>query len=121
MYCGHGFQAKGCGKLLKAGWVEGHGVADILLNTGSSRTLIHQNLVSKVKFILGEAVTFKCANKDTVLYPVARDNLVVDGVPLLVEVAVSPTLQISVLLGADVSELSSWLRGSSAVTKGKNV
>ena len=120
MYCGHGFQDKHCINLLKAGWVEGHGVADILLDTGCSKTLIHRKLVPKEKYILGEAVTIRCAHGDNVLYPVAKVNLVVDGVPLAVEAAVSPTLPVSVLLGTDVPELSRWLRGNRAVTKGKN-
>ena len=120
MYCGHGYQDKHCVNVLKAGWVEDHGVADILLDTGCSKTLVHQKLVPKEKYIWGEAVTIRCAHGDSVIYPVAKVNLVVDRVLLEVEAAVSPTLPVSVLLGTDVPVLSRWLRGSRAVTKGKN-
>ena len=41
------------------------------------------------KLVTGEAVTIWCAHVDSVLYPLANVNLVVDGAPLTVEAAVS--------------------------------
>eukprot|EP00731_Ephydatia_muelleri_P000987 Em0001g987a len=55
---------------------------------------------------LGEAVTIRCAHGDNVLYSVTHVNLVVDGVPLVVEAVVSKSLPVSVLLGTDVPELA---------------
>ena len=45
----------------------------------------------------------------TLLYPLANMELVVDGIPLQVEAAVSDTLPVSVLLGTDVPELETLL------------
>ena len=53
----------------------------------------------------GEAVTIQCAHGDNALYPLAKVDLVVKGVPLSVEATVSKTLPVSVLLGTDVHEL----------------
>ncbi|KAL5517748.1 hypothetical protein EMCRGX_G003357 [Ephydatia muelleri] len=90
----------------RAGLVEGRKVNDIVLDTGCSKTLVHHDLVLQKKLLPGEAVTIQCAHGDNVLYPVANVNLVVDGVPLVVESAVSKSLPVSVLLGTDVPELA---------------
>lgn len=58
---------------------------------------------------LGEAVTIRCAHGDNVLYSVTHVNLVVDGVPLVVEAVVSKSLPVSVLLGTDVPELARFV------------
>lgn len=52
-----------------------------------------------------DAVTIRCAHGDSVLYPLAKIAMVVDGIPLQVDVAVSDTLPVSMLLGTDVPEL----------------
>ena len=57
----------------------------------------------------GEAVTICCAHGDTVLYPIADVSMVVDGVPLQVQAAVSGSPPVAVLLGTDVPELSELL------------
>ena len=51
--------------------VGGKSVGDILLDTGCSRTLVHQRLVSENKLKEGDAVAIRCAHGDTVLYPLA--------------------------------------------------
>eukprot|EP00731_Ephydatia_muelleri_P025636 Em0017g719a len=99
--------------LQKAGVVEGQMVEDIVLDTGCSKTLIHHALVPRKKMLQGEAVTIRCAHGDNALYPLAMVDLVVDGVPLTVEAAVSKTLPVSVLLGTDVPELVRFLRTDS--------
>ena len=96
--------------LQKTGMVEGHMVEDIVLDTGCSKTLIHHALVPQEKMLQGEAVTIRCAHGDNALYPLAMVDLVVDGVPLTVEAAVSKSLPVSVLLGTDVPELVRFLR-----------
>ena len=85
--------------------MEGPAVTDVLLDTGWSQTLVKSDLVPTTKRVEGDAVTIRCAHGDTVLYPLANVELVVDGIPLQVEAAVSDTLPVSVLLGTDVPEL----------------
>ena len=111
MYCGDSLRHKAA--LQKAGVVEGQVVEDIVLDTGCSKTLIHHALVPQKKMLQGEAVTIRCAHGDNALYPLAMVDLVVDGVPLTVEAAVSKTLPVSVLLGTDVPELVRFLRTDS--------
>ena len=111
MYCGDSLRHKAA--LQKAGVVEGQMVEDIVLDTGCSKTLIHHALVPRKKMLQGEAVTIRCAHGDNALYPLAMVDLVVDGVPLTVEAAVSKTLPVSVLLGTDVPELVRFLRTDS--------
>ncbi len=86
--------------------VEGKEVGDILLDTGCSRTLVRQSLVPEEdKFIEGCAVAIRCAHGDTVLYPLAKVSVEVDGRLMEVEAAVSNTLPMSVLFGTDNPEL----------------
>ena len=93
----------------REGLVEGQAVTDILLDTGCSQTLVKSDLVPTAKRVEGDAVTIRCAHGDTVLYPLAEVEMVVDGIPLQVEAAVSDTLPVSVLLGTDVPELNTLL------------
>ena len=112
MYYGDSLRHKAA--LQKAGMVEGQMVEDIVLDTGCSKTLlIHHALVPQKKMLQGEAVPIRCAHGDNALYPLAMVDLVVDGVPLTVEAAVSKTLPVSVLLGTDVPELVRFLRTDS--------
>ena len=119
MYCGHGYQGKHYRNLLKNGWVLSKRVTNVDLDTGCLKILIYQKLVPKEKVIQNEAVTIRRTHGDNVLHPVTKLNLVVDGIPLSVEVGVSPTLPVSVLLGTDVLKLSKWLRGSRTEAKEK--
>ena len=96
--------------VVKSGRVEGEAVDDILLDTGCSRTLVHRKLVPKEKAQDGEAVAIRCAHGDTVLYPLAKISLEVDGKSIVVEAAVSETLPMSVLLGTDIPELTELLQ-----------
>ncbi len=112
-----GEHSRADGRVSREGWVEAHQVADILLDTGCSRTLVRSDLVPADKLLEGEAVTIRCAHGDTVLYPLAEVSIQVGGVPLLVEAAVSETLPVSVLLGTDVPELGDLL-GKVEITSG---
>ena len=53
-------------------------VNDILLDAGSSKTLVKSDLVDKKK-LLEEAITILFAHGDTVLYPLAQVELQVEG------------------------------------------
>ena len=109
MYCVNGRHRNSTHQ--RVGLVEGREVKDIMLDTGCSKTIVHHNLVPEKKLVTGEAVTIRCAHGDSVLYPLANVDLVVDGVPLTVEAAVSKSLPVSVLLGTDVSELAKFVGG----------
>ena len=82
--------------------VEGQGVEDILLDTGCSRTLVQEKLVPKSKVIPGQCINIHCAHGDSVVYLVAHVELEVEGIPVVVKAALSPTLPKSVLLSTDV-------------------
>ena len=94
------------------GEVEGTPVERILLDTGCSKTLVRQELIPKEKILEGEAVTIRCAHGDTVLYPVAKVQVMVDGRAVEVKAAVSETLPMDVLLGKDVPEFYELLNGA---------
>ena len=101
MFCGQNNTQQGSG-IMRSGTVEGKYVKNILLDTGCSRTLVHQKLVSKETFLEGRATTVCCAHGDTVLYPLARVHMEVEGKPIEVEAALSDRLPVGVLLGTDV-------------------
>ncbi len=84
-------------------------MSDILLDTGCSRTLVHQELVPEGKLKEGDAVAIRCTHGDMVLYPLADISLEVNGRQITVEAAVSDTLPMSVLLGTDNPELAELL------------
>ena len=106
LFCG-GSLAK---QATRSGVVEGQIVEDIVLDTGCSRTMVHSSLVGEGKQLDGEAVTVRCAHGDTVLYPLAKIDLELDGVNVSVKAAVADKLPASVLLGTDVPELGRLLR-----------
>ena len=95
--------------VIKAGAVEGKQVPDILIDTGCSRTMVHEGYVPKDKLLQGVAIAIRCAHGDTVLYPLAQEELEVAGRKVTVEAAVSKTLPTAVLLGTDVAELAEIL------------
>lgn len=100
--------------VVKRGVVEGKEVDNILLDTGCSRTLVHQDLVPESKIQESEVMAIRCAHGDTVLYPLAEISMEVEGRTITVEAAVSEaavsdTLPMSVLLGTDTPELADLL------------
>ena len=104
----------------RSGTVEGTSVDNILLDTGCSRTLVRRDLVPEDRFLEGEAVTIRCAHGDTVLYPLARVTLEMDGRHIVTEAAVSETLPVAVLLGTDVPELPQLL-GTELIATGEEL
>ena len=90
--------------------MNGHKVSDIMLDTGCSRTMVHRKLVSREQLIEGEATAVRCAHGDTMLYPMARVEMEVDGCTIKTVAAVCNTLPMDVLLGTDVAELDTLLR-----------
>ena len=85
---------------------------DIVVDTGSSRTLVRRDLVPKEKMTGGE-VPVRCAHGDIVSYPLAQVEIRVGGSQYVLEAAVSERLPVAVLLGRDVPGLATLLnRGS---------
>ena len=66
---------------------------------------MRQGLAPPENFLEGDIATIRCAHGDTVLYPLAKVQMEVDGIPIEVEAAVSTTLPVAVLLGQYVPEL----------------
>ena len=91
------------------GRVEDQKVHDILLDTGCTQTMVHADLVPPEKFLEGSAVTVLCSHGDTVLYPLAKIAMQVDGLEIEVDAAVSERLPVAVLLGKDVPEFAQLL------------
>ena len=61
-------------------------------------------------------MAIRCAHGDTVLYPLARISLEVEGKAIDVEAAISDTLPMSVQLGTDVPHLYELLEGDRSKT-----
>ena len=76
---------------------------DILLDTGITRTLVHQKLILREK-TSGEVI-IHCAHGDEVSYSLAQVEIAVGGQVLAVEAGVS------VLLGTNVPQLVNLLSG----------
>ena len=88
------------------GFVEGHSVNDIVLDTGFSRTLVRSDLVREKSSSLKKTVGVQCAHGDVVKYPVATVEISVQG-----KVAVVDNLPHSVLLGTDAPVLVELIEG----------
>ena len=97
---------KSVGALYRSGTIDGKPVKDILLDTGCTRTLVHQKLIPREK-TSGEVI-IRCAHGDEVSYPLAQVEIAVGGQVLAVEAGVSRTLPVSVLLGTDVLSRLIW-------------
>ena len=57
-------------ELTRNGSVEGGAVDNILLDTGCSRTLVHQEWVPRGRMLDREGLAIRCVHGDTVLYPI---------------------------------------------------
>ena len=101
------------------GAVEGQRVTDVVLDTGSARTLVRSNLVPGSKQ-LDSTVAVRCVHGDILVYPLAQVDMEVEGRKMIVEAGVSETLPASVLLGTDVPDLAELLR-SSGLQQGEDV
>lgn len=88
--------------------VQGQQVDDILLDTGCSRTLVHQRLIPLTKY-LPKHRSIKCVHGDTQTYQLAEVGMEINGVKFTMEVAVAETLPKSVLLGTDAPILLTLL------------
>ena len=92
------------GAVCRDGLVDGVPVADILLDTGCTQTLVHRRLIAPGKETHG-SVAVRCAHGDKVSYPTAQVNITIRDEIFSVLAGVSETLPVSVLLGRDVPQL----------------
>ena len=60
-------------------------------------------------FLEGKWVSIRCGHGDTVLYPLADVQLVVEGIPVKMEAAVAESLPVEVILGTDASSMTELL------------
>ena len=107
MFCGLNNTQQKAG-VMRSGTVEGKYLNNILIDTGYLKTLAHWKLVTNKAFLEGRDTTVCCTcctHGDTMLYPLAKVHIEVEGKPIKVEAAVSDRLPVGVLLGTDVSQL----------------
>eukprot|EP00731_Ephydatia_muelleri_P022383 Em0014g974a len=86
------------------GTVEGK-KTKILLDTGCSRTMVSNQLVPLENYLEGKGVSVRCAHGDINFYPLAKVEIGVKDLKLIVEAAVAENPTVPVLLGTDVPEL----------------
>eukprot|EP00731_Ephydatia_muelleri_P034725 Em0073g22a len=77
----------------------------ILLDTGCSRTMVSNQLVPLENYLEGKGVSVRCAHGDINFYPLAKVEIGVKDLKLIVEAAVAENPTVPVLLGTDVPEL----------------
>ena len=105
------FGAEAGEEVIRRGTVEGMPV-EILLDTGSARTLVRRELVPKDKELSGKSVVVRCAHGDSVRYPLADLDIEVEGKRFTIRAGVSEELPVQLLLGRDVPELLKLLCAS---------
>ena len=102
-------EARRSGDVYRSGTVDGRLITDILLDTGCTRTMVHERLIPRKRKTNGEVV-IRCAHGDEVSYPLTEVQIAVGGRVFTVEAGVSHTLPVSVLLGTDVPHLVYFLK-----------
>ena len=98
-------------RAVRPGLVEGASVGDIMLDTGSNRTLIRKDLVPVQKLVEGE-IPIRCAHGDIITYPIAEVEIEIGGRHYMMEAGVVDGLPVSVILGWDNPDLEDLLQHS---------
>ena len=106
--------------VVRQGLVEGVPV-EVLLDTGSARTLVRKELVPEGKVMGGKMVGVRCAHGEVVHYPIAELEVVVGDENIIVKAGVSDRLPVQLLLGRDVPELFSLLATSEITSTSDSV
>ena len=91
-------------ELRRNGIINGQFVRYIILDTGCTRTLVHQKLIPQGKKSMGEVI-IRCTHGDEISYLVTEVEIEVGGRKLTVNAGISHALPASVLLGTDVLQL----------------
>jgi len=96
-------------EVFRKGLVEGNPV-EVLLDTGSARTLVRRELVPEGKVMEDRAVVVRCAHGEGVRYPLADVSVQIAGRTFTVRAGVSEHLPVQMLLGRDAPGLLSLLK-----------
>ena len=88
-------------KYLRRGTVDGR-PAQMLVDTGSDRTIVSAGVVRGAKMDAGNKVSVLCVHGDVCSYPTTEVELVSGSWRKKARVAVAPNLPVAVLLGRDV-------------------
>ena len=122
MYCAWTQQkkSKSYPRAVRTGLVEGIPVQDIMLDTGSNRTLIRRDLVPTEKPVEGE-ISVRWAHGDVITYPLAKVAIEIGGEHYNVEAGVVDRLPVSILVGWDVPQLVNLLQDDSAQKEPRQV
>ena len=96
-------------EVMVGGLVEGKEV-DLLLDTGSARTLVRKELVPEGKVLVGKVVAVRCAHGDSIEYPLADVDVEIEGRRMTIRAGVSDRLPVQILLGRDVPQLVDLLQ-----------
>ena len=72
---------------------------ETLLDTGCSRTVVHEYLVPKEKVVYNKRVSLRCAHGDLVEYSTAEVEVLINGKLYHVNACVSSALPRPILLG----------------------
>lgn len=78
---------------------------ELLVDSGASCTLVHQDLVTNERINENDQLQIKCAHGDSVVYPTANIEIKINDQIYHVRAGVSPTLPRPVLLGRDIGNL----------------
>ena len=95
---------------VRSGKVEGTDVLDIVLDTGTGKTLVWTSPVPR-KRLLGRNVMVECTQGDRVSYPLARVEVIVDEKHYLLVAAAVKKFPMSVLLGRELVKISPTIQG----------
>ena len=102
-------------RVYRHGTINGVYCKDIVVDTGASRTLVRKELVSQDDILDGE-VTIQCAHGDVVSYPLAIVKITIGGKDVITQAAVSDSLPASALLGWDIPQLMTLVKGETTET-----
>ena len=81
----------------------------ILLDIGCSRTMVSHRLIPPENYFEGKGVSVRCAHGDINFYPLAKVEIGVRDLKLIMEAAVAENPTVPVLLGTDVPQLFQFL------------
>ena len=99
--------------VVRQGLLEGVPV-EVLLDTGSARTLVRSDLVPEGKVLEGKRIGVRCAHGDTAYYHIAELEVEIGGRTISIRAGVSERLPVQLLLGRDVPELLTLLASATS-------
>ena len=86
-------------------------VEGIFLDTGCGQTLVRKGLMLKGK-LLSQTAELRCVHGDKVSYPLAMDDMEMDGEKFQIRAGVADDLLVPVLMGTNVEVVQKLLRSA---------